>query len=391
MSSIVHQAPAIVAFSKDWDDVPTATTHVLRRMGRENPVLWINSVGCRKPSLTSGYDLGRYWRKGKAALNQRFILKENQLRVLSPCVIPRATAPWLRQFNRFSLGSAVRRQLRSLKSETVELWAFLPTVADYLGCFGEQKVVYYCVDDWSSMPGLDSAWAEDREAQLLAGASIVFATSKKLVEKCLARTRAPVHYMPHGVDHATFAAALDPQLPIPHDLAELPRPLIGFYGTIGPHIDFPLLAELARRRPAWTFCMIGPQRCDVSALSGLPNILLPGRREHHGLPAYCKGFDVAIIPYDVNHPLIEAVNPIKAREILAAGVPVVSSDFPEMREPLTGVRLARTPDEWIAALEEQLAEQDRPAISAAIRGSDWSEKLREIRRFVDASDQGGCS
>lgn len=50
---------SIVAFTKDWNDVPTCTTHILRAMGQTRPVLWVNSIGMRKPSLASGRDLPR--------------------------------------------------------------------------------------------------------------------------------------------------------------------------------------------------------------------------------------------------------------------------------------------------------------------------------------------
>jgi hypothetical protein len=58
----------IVAFTKDWSDVPTCTTHVLREMAKALPVLWIESIGTRKPSLAAGKDVRRIGRRLKGAL-----------------------------------------------------------------------------------------------------------------------------------------------------------------------------------------------------------------------------------------------------------------------------------------------------------------------------------
>lgn len=376
----------IIGFGKDWHDVPTSASHVLRMLGRDFPVLWLNSIGNRRPQLGSRRDLTRLLRKGLAALRrQRFTPVQDQIRVLDPLVLPQPRTALARRFNRLALGRVVRRELRRLGATRVELWAFVPGAADYLGCFGEDHVVYYCVDDWSEMHGVDRAWIDDAEHRLLAGASAVFATSLRLVEKCRGLTRAPVYHQPHGVDHAKFARAVDPALALPADLAAIPAPRIGFYGNLVDRIDFPLVAELARRRPDWSFAFVGPVIHDVSAWDGLPNVHLLGRREHDQLPAYCKGFAVAIIPYDMANRLNLAVNPIKARELLAAGVPLVATPLPELvQAPLPHTVLASTADEWLDALAQQAARTDREAISAAVRDADWESSLRRLRQLVDA-------
>jgi glycosyltransferase involved in cell wall biosynthesis len=377
---------AIIGFGKDWHDVPTSASHVLRLLGRDFPVLWLNSIGNRRPQLGSRRDLGRLFRKGFAALRrQRFTPVQDQIRVLDPLVLPQPRSALARRLNRLALGRTVRRELRRCGAGQIELWAFMPGAADYLGCFGEHKVIYYCVDDWSEMHGMNRAWIDDAERRLLAGASAVFATSLRLVEKCRARTSAPVYHQPHGVDHAKFARALDATVPLPPDLAAIPAPRIGFYGTLTCHIDQALVTALARRRPGWSFVFVGPANHDVSTLQALPNIHLLGRREHDQLPDYCRGFAAAIIPYNMSSPFIQAVNPIKARELLAAGVPLVAVPLPELvAAPLPFTALATTVDEWLAALDAQVAGVDRAAISAAVRDADWGLSLRRLRQLVDA-------
>src|SRR5688500_13514272 len=94
-----------------------------------------------------------------------------------------------------------------------------------------------------------------------------------------------------------FARALDPSTKIPDELAAIPGTRIGVYGTIQDAVGLELIAQLARRRPQWSFVLLGQQLVDTSAVSGLKNVHLLGRKPHADLPAYCKGFDVGLIPY----------------------------------------------------------------------------------------------
>ena len=381
--------PTILAFTKDWNDVPTCTTHVLREMGKTMPVLWINSIGTRKPSLASARDFRRILRRVREGF-RRADHKENQLSVLSPVVLPKAQSPFIKMVNRRLLAWAVGREMRWMGRENIELWAFIPNAVDFAGCLGEKKIVYYCPDDWTKFTFLDANWINRCEQELLRKANVVFATSRYLVDKFRPIAKDRVHYLPHGVNYAHFSAALDPATVVPPDLAALPKPVIGFYGNLYDWIDFDLLAELARLQPAWSFVMIGPVVADISRFQGVPNVHFLGRREPQQLPAYCKGFDVALIPYRLTDPRMESVNPVKLRELLAAGVPVVATDVPEIRGLSQFAQIAQTPSQFIAALTGQIEETQRNPgrrreISEERRQDTWSNRVREIRRIVDAA------
>jgi len=129
----------IVAFTKDWDDVPTCTTHVLREMARTMPVLWIESIGTRKPTLAGGKDLRRAWRKLRRAVAGA-VRKENSLRVLSPLVIPKTESGVGRWLNRRLMRWQIARELRDMGGPStglgaggpVEYWCFVPNAVDLL-------------------------------------------------------------------------------------------------------------------------------------------------------------------------------------------------------------------------------------------------------------------
>ena len=246
----------------------------------------------------------------------------------------------------------IGRLRRRLGMSDVQLWTFLPNVDDYIGTLGERISVYYCVDEWSKFTYVDGDRTAAAEQRLLRKVDLVFATAQSLVD-----ARLPINphtYLArHGVQREQFAQAMDSRTEVPADIADLPRPVIGFYGTIQDWIDQDLICHMARQHPEWSIVMIGGIFTDVSRLKQFPNIHLLGRREHAQLPAYCKGFEVGIIPY-VLHERILHVNPIKLREYLSAGLPVVSTAFPEAQLYPQWCATTSTPRQFTAAVESSL-------------------------------------
>lgn len=381
----------IVAFTKDWNDVPTCTTHVLREMGKSMPVLWIESIGTRKPQLHNPGDLRRVIQKLMTSMS-RAVQKENHVRVLSPTVVPNARSRVASRLNRFLLGKSISREMRSMAGDehdsAVEYWCFVPNAVDFLpvssSTQGRAKVIYYCVDDWSRFAGLDTEWLAAKEEELLIRADVVFTPAKNLEKKCRAIAGDRVHCISHGVAYDKFSQALQDNAGIPSGMAGIDNPIIGFYGNIYPWIDFDLLYELANSRPDWSFVMIGERFCDVTRFDRLLNVHFTGRREHQDLPGYCKCFDVAIIPYDASNPRMTTVNPVKTKELLAAGVPIAASDIPELRGLGDDVLTCSGVDSWLEAIELQMRRTDQESISARMKGEDWSEKVKKMRAIVDS-------
>jgi glycosyltransferase involved in cell wall biosynthesis len=378
-------APGIIAFAKDWHEDPTSNHHVLRELAKTRRVLWLNSVGTRAPQLTSGRDLGKIRRKlGEFARGP--VRVENDLWVFSPLVLPLPHSAAARRINRAALRATIGVLRRRLGLGDFHLWTFLPNVADYVGTLGESLSVYYCVDEWSMFSYLDRDETVAAERALLAKVDVVFAINGALAEAKRAANPA-THVAPHGVDHALFARALDDATRIPDDLAALPGPRIGFYGTLRDWVDLDLVAAVARARPAWSIVLVGQVLGDVGAVAGLANVHLLGRRPHAELPAYCKGFDVALIPYRIDERMAY-VNPIKLREYLSAGVPVVSTAVPEVRRYARWCQIADDGPGFVAAIERALAD-DSPAArrerSAAMAAETWPARVAEVARIVETT------
>ena len=377
-----HVTTPIIAFAKDWHEDPTSNHHVLRELARSRRVVWLNSIATRTPKLGSGRDLGKIARKLREFARGP-VNVENDLWVYTPLALPLPHSAAARAINRQILRATIRMLRLRLGIHHFQLWTFLPNVADYVGSLGEDGAVYYCVDEWSMFGYLDRAQTVAAERALLAKVDAVFAINGALAEAKRA-VNAATFVSPHGVDHALFARALDDATPIPADLAALGQPRLGFYGTLRDWVDLELIAHVARARPQWSIALIGQELCDLSAIRGLPNVHLLGQKRHDELPAYCKGFDVGIIPYRIDERMA-FVNPLKLREYLSAGVPVVSTPVPEVVRYAHLARVASTGPEFVTAVEAALRDgrATRAARSAAMKDETWSARVAQVARTVD--------
>src|SRR2546425_2322579 len=63
----VLEGASIVCFANDWGADPTSKTHIMRILARKNRVLWVNSLGMRRPT-PSGRDVRRIGAKLRQSL-----------------------------------------------------------------------------------------------------------------------------------------------------------------------------------------------------------------------------------------------------------------------------------------------------------------------------------
>jgi hypothetical protein len=364
----------VVCFANDWDGDPLSKTHLMRIVARRNRVLWVNSLGNRAPRADVA-DAARAWKKVRQAL-RGLVEVEPNLHVLSPLYLPAYGSGPVRSFNRVALAAQVRMAMRRLGMKRPIAWAFLPSAAAVVGSLGESLVIYQVVDEFSAFSDASPHIAA-LERRLLARADLVIASSAPLLES-KSRQHPRVVLVRHGVDHAHFARALDPALEVPPDLAALRRPVIGFYGLIADWIDLRLIREVADAHSRASVILIGKVATDLGPLRGAPNVHLLGRKPYAALPAYCKGFDVAITPFTRNE-LARNANPLKAREYLAAGLPNVCTDLPELRA-LPGCTVVETGPAFVEAVGRALAQPgSRRERSELVRAEGWEARVEEIR------------
>jgi glycosyltransferase involved in cell wall biosynthesis len=370
----------MLCFSHDWNGDPLSKTHLMRLLSRDNRILWVNSIGYRTP-VASRRDLTRAFAKVKTMVADPLREVERNIHVLNPIVIPAYGRPWIRALNRRLLRCQVRSAMRKLGFQRPMNWVFNPAAAVVAGSLGEEQLIYYCVDEYSAFSGVDGAALAALELEVISKAGLVI-TSAAALHESKRRLHPNTVLVRHGVNWNHFRKALDPQTPLPADLAGIAGPILGYFGLIAPDwVDLDLLANVARRLPDASIVMLGKVAMDITILKQFPNIHVLGHRPYESLPSYCKAFSAALVPFPISEVTRNA-NPLKAREYLAAGLPVISTGLPEV-EVLAGCRIGRNADDFIAEVQAALVHPG-PSIarSDSIRHESWDARLAEIETHV---------
>jgi len=371
----------MLCFSHDWSGDPLSKTHLMRLLSRDNRILWVNSIGYRAPSASAA-DFNRAVAKIKAAA-QPVREVERNIFVLNPIVIPAHGVPWMRAVNRELLRLQVFLAMRRLGFERPINWVFNPAAGIIAGALGEERVIYYCVDEYTAFSGVAKDALVELEKQLIRKADLVIVSASRLYESKAGMNPRTV-LVRHGVDYDHFRKALSPETQVPDEIARLPRPIIGYFGLMAADwIDVDLMAHVAKSFPEGSMVLLGKVTTDVSRLSALPNVHLLGRKDFSTLPAYSKGFDVAILPFPISEVTLNA-NPLKVREYLAAGLPVVSTKIPEV-EVLGKCLIGENKEDFVEKIKEALKDPGpSDARSLEMKGESWEGRLEEIRRHVAA-------
>jgi glycosyltransferase involved in cell wall biosynthesis len=379
----------VVYFGNDWQaENRTSSHHIAVRLALEMPVLYVDSPGMRAPQA-SGRDLRKAWRKLRGALRSPAQVRPN----LWHCTVPQLPfrrIPGVELFNRLFSRWALQRHMRVLGGARPISWFVVPHPGFLAGRLGEVLCVYYCIDDYAAHPGVDAAMIAARDRMLTQRADLVFVAPPALLEAKRA-LNASTWFAPHGVDADLFARAMAPATEVPEAAQRLNHPVVGYFGSIHEWIDVPLIEWLAAQRPAWSFLLVGHAAIPVPGLRALPNVVLAGAQPYEELPRWAKAFDVAIIPYR-NNRQVQHANPLKLREYLATGRPVVSVGNPEISKFSRWVRIADDRQAFLAAIEAALAEET-PAVRtdrlAAVADQSWDSRVAEVLRMLSGALAGG--
>jgi glycosyltransferase involved in cell wall biosynthesis len=376
--------PTIIYFGNDWAaENRTSSHHVARWLAKRYDVIYVESPGLRAPKGT-GRDLKKLVSKVGLALRGPRPTPEG-LQVQTMLQIPFHGSDLVRRANRHLLVASLKLLLKLRGVKNPITWFVVPHMAPVAGQLGERLSVYYCIDDYAALPDVDVQAVRAMDDALTRKADLVFVASDTLLEKKRS-LNADTHVSPHGVDYDHFVKAQDPSLATPEDVAKLPRPIIGFFGLIERWIELDLIKYMAEKRPHWTFLMIGRIAVPEAEVPRLPNIHYLGRRPYETLPAYGKAFDVAIIPYHLTQQVLHS-NPIKLREYLAMGKPIVSVSVPEIDKFSDHVAIARTHEEYLAKVDAAVANglSAERIKSQTERASTmtWDANLRKVIAVVE--------
>lgn len=269
------------------------------------------------------------------------------------------------------------------------LWYYSPMDSAWsLGYFPNRGIVYDCMDELSKFTGAPPALVRN-EARLIKHADVLFAGGLELGES-KKKLHHNVHAFGCGVEFDHFARASDPQTVIPPDIDFMNRPIMGWFGVVDERVDCEMVGEMARRRPDWSFAMVGPVvKIDPNHLPHYPNLYWLGGRDYQVLPNYCRAFDVCMMPFAMN-AATQFINPTKGLEYMATAKPIVSTPVRDVVRQWTDIiRIANNVDEFIGLADEALRagpqdERVKRGIELALKNS-WEVTVQKLQDLIKAA------
>ena len=332
-----------------------------RRTGRQ--VIWIEPYPTRFPKLS---DLKRSGTNQQAQVNM-----PQWLKLLSPRALPIEPLPGSGWLNSGLWGPLINEAKQQVGKQEPLIVVGKPSVLalKVLKSFNPKHSIYDAMDDFPAFyTGFSRVAMARRERQLVQSVEKLWVSSTALKNRW-SQEKASISFVPNALDDAL--------LPPPRNVgAERERKVLGYVGTVGAWFDWDWIRTLARLRSGDVIRIIGP--VFSPAPFELPaNIeMLPPCAHDIALSAMCE-FDVGLIPFKKSELTI-SVDPIKYYEYRALGLPVVSTDFGEMkfREEAAGTFISKSPGDIGDKVVAAMAYRDSCGSSIAfIADNTWASRF----------------
>jgi teichuronic acid biosynthesis glycosyltransferase TuaH len=299
----------------------------------------------------------RLRRSGPAAWEQQFILPSG----------------WMKRFPRLGM-RPIARSIREWWNLQPRAWrrGLVMSYPHYLHLYDQLRPdvsVYYNIDDYALYWPRVADQVRELERAMVCATDVTICVSrlradelKSLVPEAAAR----IHHVPHGAP-TSFLAQQPLARPAkgPADLERLPRPYLGYIGSLEDRVDWELMNRLSTTFPDASIVVVGQVRNPVdkpwwnecSKFMSRPNVHALGWRGQDALAAYYQAFDVTLIPYRMDHPFNLACNPTKIMDSMGSGRPIVATALPECRLHTELFDVAENADEFIGAVRRILVHQ----------------------------------
>lgn len=352
---------------------------LMRRYARYGTTLYINSIVMQKPKLSEGSMFVKKLARKTRSICTGLKKSDAGFWVYSPVTLPLHHIAWARLFNEAILRHQVRYVVHKLGLKEPITWVACPAACDTAIKTKRTFLVYQRTDHFEEYPNVDQDIIRKYDQKLKACADLTLFVSSLLFERERWQCKNAL-FLDHGVDYDMFAGAEQSSYK-PEEMAGIPKPIVGFFGAIDDHtFGMTFVEKVVDLLPQMSFVFIGEASSDITGLRKRRNVWLLGQKPYDQIPHYGKFFDVAIMPWRQTR-WIEACNPIKLKEYLALGKPVVSVPFTELRKYLDVVYEAKSPEHFAKCIEMALAEDGPERIAARrkkVEKATWDSKAQLV-------------
>src|SRR5688572_23080528 len=142
---------SVICFAGEdwWYHHPHSKNHIMKRLARENRVMFINSISMGLPSMRSAEFLTKIKRKLKSFA--KFVRRSPEgILVVTPIVTPFFGSAAGRTLNRLLLVFQIRLLMLLFGFRKPVLWIAIPTAKDVVGRLGEEVLIYQVSDKYTA-------------------------------------------------------------------------------------------------------------------------------------------------------------------------------------------------------------------------------------------------
>jgi glycosyltransferase involved in cell wall biosynthesis len=354
---------------------------MMREFSAELPILYVNSIGMRPPRVSEGAMFATRIKRKLMSLCRGLVKVRDNFYVFSPVTLPGGgRSSVARSLVRSGLRAQVRWAARRAGISNPAVWVACPPAADVVPALQPARIVYQRTDRFEAYAGVDPDRIRSFDLRLKAMSDIVLYSSRALLDAERGECRKAL-FVDHGVDFDRFRQAGEDACAggvEPADIATIPRPRAGFVGGIDQHnFDPPLFLEVAARMADVQFVMVGASSL-ADGWCRLPNVHFLGQRPYDLVPGYMAACDVLIMPWN-RSDWIRSCNPVKLKEYLATGRPVVTTWFAEIDNYRDVVSVATEPAAFGEAIVRAIAEPGNAgARRRRVQDHTWAVKAHAV-------------
>jgi teichuronic acid biosynthesis glycosyltransferase TuaH len=315
---------------------------------------------------------------------------------------------WMKRFPRLGM-RPIARSIRDWWSLQPRTWrrGLVMSYPHYLHLHDQLRPdvsVYYNIDDYALYWPRAADRIRELERAMVRTADVTICVSQlraQELQSVVPDAAARIYHVPHGAPTSFLAPQplFRPAEP-PADLAHLPRPYLGYIGSLEDRVDWELMDRISQTFPDASVIVLGrvrdpvnrPWWNDCERFMSRPNVHPLGWRGQEELAAYYQAFDVTLIPYRMDHPFNRACNPTKIMDSMGSGRPIVATAIPECRLHTERFDVADDAGAFIDAITRilgQHSDDGRAALRHAFALANTCHAIGErILRLIDQRPHG---
>ncbi|MDA2921790.1 glycosyltransferase [Patescibacteria group bacterium AH-259-L07] len=280
------------------------------------------------------------------------------------------------------------------------IWSYFPMFVNYFSAKGGSAsdgngiksdiTVFDAVDNWIEHPSFvkfKSVLYKNYQT-ITDKSNLIFTVAEPLVDflSTLGREK-DIHWIPNGIDIDHFTANTQyRRSDHVDDIKGIPRPIVGYVGTIENRVDIDLVRYIASRHKNKSFVFVGPvwKEAAIKKLKSYTNVYFLGRKPYTLVPAYIKQFDLCIIPHKLD-AFIKYTYSLKMLEYLIIGKPVISTATYDTARFSDYLYIAKDYNDFSNKIDLSMKSdtiEARKKRIERVKEEDWKLKVEEMMKII---------